>query len=205
MLGELEPQCLEHGWFAQFPYRPPVAFCAAHSDDHLYLRYYVQEQTIQARYYTPNEPVYRDSCVELFIAFDESSYYNLEFNCLGTCLMEFGTGRNGRTKVKKGIIDKIQRQALIGRTLPGRTLPGHESNLVDWQLTLGIPLEVFYKHEVTSLSGMRVRGNFQKCGDDTPQPHYLSWNQIETPTPDFHQPAFFGELVFLPEPEQDEE
>ena len=30
--------------------------------------------------------------------------------------------------------------------------------------------------------------------DGTILPHYLSWNPIETPKPDFHRPEFFGEL-----------
>jgi hypothetical protein len=27
-------------------------------------------------------------------------------------------------------------------------------------------------------------------------PHYLSWNRIDIPQPDFHRPDFFGELKF---------
>jgi hypothetical protein len=41
-----------------------------------------------------------------------------------------------------------------------------------------------------------VRGNFYKCGDLTAHPHFLSWNPIDTPKPDFHRPEFFGELIF---------
>jgi hypothetical protein len=36
--------------------------------------------------------------------------------------------------------------------------------------------------------------NFYKCGDETPEPHFLSWNPIDLPKPNFHVPQFFGQL-----------
>ena len=39
--------------------------------------------------------------------------------------------------------------------------------------------------------------NFYKCGDDTPQPHFISWSPIDLPKPDFHAPQFFGVLELL--------
>ena len=41
-----------------------------------------------------------------------------------------------------------------------------------------------------------IKANFFKCADGTPHIHFLSWNPIGTPSPDFHRPAFFGELFF---------
>jgi hypothetical protein len=43
----------------------------------------------------------------------------------------------------------------------------------------------------------KIMGNFYKCADDTAFKHYLSWNPILTPNPDFHRPEFFGELRFV--------
>ena len=43
-------------------------------------------------------------------------------------------------------------------------------------------------------SGMQLRGNFYKCGNLTEQKHYLSWNAIESDTPNFHKPECFGVL-----------
>ena len=40
-----------------------------------------------------------------------------------------------------------------------------------------------------------IKGNFYKCGDETPRPHFGAWSPIENPTPDFHRPEFFGDLV----------
>ncbi|MDE6137165.1 MAG: hypothetical protein K2F97_06800, partial [Muribaculaceae bacterium] len=42
---------------------------------------------------------------------------------------------------------------------------------------------------------VEMRGNFYKCASATSQPHYLSWNPIDTPEPDFHRPEFFGKLI----------
>jgi hypothetical protein len=40
-----------------------------------------------------------------------------------------------------------------------------------------------------------IRANFYKCGDLTAHPHFLSWNPIDLPKPDFHRPEFFGTLT----------
>ena len=41
-----------------------------------------------------------------------------------------------------------------------------------------------------------MKANFYKCGDRLKQQHYLSWNPIDLPRPNFHCPEFFGELTF---------
>ena len=41
-----------------------------------------------------------------------------------------------------------------------------------------------------------VRANFYKCADKSAHPHFLAWNRVDTPAPDFHRPDFFGELTF---------
>ena len=62
-----------------------------------------------------------------------------------------------------------------------------------------------FENEAHELYGVNIegnvldfKGNFYKCGDETKTPHYGSWNPIENPTPDFHRPEGFGELVILP-------
>lgn len=54
-----------------------------------------------------------------------------------------------------------------------------------------IPALVFNKQGDITLSGLRAFGNFYKCGDELPQPHFISWSPIGHPTPNFHLPAFF--------------
>jgi len=71
--------------------KPEIKFAIAYNKDCIFLKYYVKEKTIQAKYLKTNDTVYKDSCVEVFVAFNgKKSYYNLEFNCLGTCRAGFG-------------------------------------------------------------------------------------------------------------------
>lgn len=166
--------------------KPTVAFAVGHDQHCIYLKYYVQEQQVQAKYRQTNGPVYKDSCVELFIAFnDELAYYNLEFNCLGTCLVGFGEDRHNRQLLPASTVEKIQAWAAL--TVDGQ---------VTWELTLAIPATVFSAHRIATFQGMQARANFYKCGDELPTPHYLTWSPVQAPQPDFHQPEFFGELRF---------
>ena len=45
-------------------------------------------------------------------------------------------------------------------------------------------------------SPIETMGNFYKCASGSSQPHYLSWNPINTEKPDFHRPDFFGKIIF---------
>ena len=63
-------------------------------------------------------------------------------------------------------------------------------------MALIIPAEAFFRTAIIGFDGMRMKGNFYKCGDHLQKPHFLSWNPIHVDRPDFHRPEFFGELVF---------
>ena len=126
--------------------------------------------------------------MEFFISFDKGrSYYNMEWNAIGTCLMAYGMAYSTRELLPPELIRAIgidiQRPALPER-------PG-------WTLTLYIPAAIFIHDRLGSLSGIHATANFYKCGDDCPEPHYLSWSNISAPAPDFHQPRYFGDLLFL--------
>ena len=67
-----------------------------------------------------------------------------------------------------------------------------------WELNYAIPaafLRRFFP-EFRAESGAMICGNFYKCGDETVQPHYYSWNPVELVDPDFHRSEFFGKLYF---------
>ena len=61
-----------------------------------------------------------------------------------------------------------------------------------WSLELEIPFALICGEGVCPT---RLLANFYKCGDKTAVPHFLSWNPVEVPSPDFHRPEFFGELI----------
>ncbi|HEY9362734.1 MAG TPA: carbohydrate-binding family 9-like protein [Chitinophagaceae bacterium] len=175
-----------------YPYKPAVSFVIAHDYERIFIKYYVREQAIRAAYNNPNDPVFKDSCVEFFIAFgEEKAYYNFEFNCIGTCLSAFGDGIDNRQFLSKETIDKIKYHVSISKDTKGST-----TNF-NWELTLILPLDVFSFHQLPSLKGINCCTNFFKCGDSLPQPHFLSWTPINSPVPNFHLPDFFGKLQFI--------
>jgi hypothetical protein len=176
-------------WAAGKP-QPKASFSLAHGTESIYLKYYVTEPALRAEYLNINDPVYEDSCVEFFIAFDDAAaYYNFEFNCIGTCLGQYGASKTGRTFLPAGLLSKIRHQTRIHNQVPGQ---------ISWELTLCIPVEVFNRHPGLSLSEHRVRVNFYKCGDKLPDPHHLSWNNIAADRPEFHLIDFFREIAFRP-------
>src|ERR1700712_2978261 len=106
--------------YRQYYDLPKVSFRIAHGNDCIFIKYDVQEHEVLARYRKTNDPVYRDSCVELFIAFgDDKAYYNLEFNRLGTCLGGFGIEREGRASLVANLLETIRYERSILQTKGG--------------------------------------------------------------------------------------
>ncbi|WP_162054560.1 carbohydrate-binding family 9-like protein [Pontibacter pamirensis] len=191
-LDTLEKNAVGHHLWPVSATKPEVTFAIAHHSDCLFLKYYVSESALRAVCLKPNEPVYQDSCVEFFVAFDKDKYYyNLEFNCLGTCLLGYGNGRNDRQLLPVDVITQIKHLAVIQSASSTLVFPSYT-----WQLTLMIPIGVFTNHRYSSLQGVKSRTNFYKCGDELPEPHFLAWSEIDAPAPDFHLPEFFGQLDF---------
>lgn len=188
-LNKAMKHSLAHRPWPAYPYKPEVYFSIAYDATCLYLQYSVKEASLKAEHGRPNDPVYQDSCVEFFISFDDdTSYYNFEFNCIGTVLAAYGQGRNNRELLPSSVLEKIRYQAVITKE--------NRESLVNWQLTLTIPYDAFVYHPVTSLRGKQCRANFYKCGDQLPQPHFLAWADIQSSEPDFHQPQYFGTVLF---------
>jgi len=168
-----------------------TSFSIAHIGTAILLKYYVNEDVIIVSMHHVNDPVHKDNCVEFFISFGaEKEYYNIEINCVGICLMGYGYDRVNRKILSKNIINKIRKTIIIKSSVQPA------STNFAWQITLVIPIEVFKYNNLKSLVGKNVRGNFFKCGDELPIPHFLTWNRIYAENPDFHLPEFFGQLEF---------
>ena len=177
----------------QFSYKPDVRFNIAYSEKEIFLKYYVKENYFKAEKTRTNQNVFEDSCVEFFISpSDDGVYYNIELNAICTCLMGTGTGRKNNKLVPAEIISKIRRISSREGS-PEKEIRGN----IEWTLTLAIPTEVLFMHKIESLKGKGFRTNFYKCGDMLSVPHYLSWNPVGTPFPDFHRPEYFGLLYFI--------
>lgn len=176
-----------------FSYAPEVKFRIARNKNDIWLKYYVTEENILAKRTDTNSAVSRDSCVEFFFdPLGDGNYYNFEINCIGTIHLAYGPDRGNREYVDPEVIQKyIKAESTLGnRPFPEKT-GGHT-----WEMAIIIPAEVMTHNKGITLKGLDAKSNFYKCGDDTSQKHYITWNPIKTEKPDYHRPEYFGNLVF---------
>lgn len=156
------------------------------TDSALLVHMQAAEENILTRFSGDYDPVYRDSCLELFISpcAEDQRYFNFECNSNGATYFGFGYGRHDRMRLHPANI----------RSLFSIDVKRYDNI---WTLDYRFPLSVFklFFPDIQFKSGMRMRGNFYKCGNDIQPLHELMWNQIENDKSDFHQPEFFGELV----------
>ena len=151
------------------------------------LRMVCREKEPRAVYTEYNQPVYTDSCLEFFAAWDNASdkYLNMEMNAKGTLLSCVGKDRYERVPT----LDACGELPLV---------QGFVSD-DEWGIVARIPFSVikgvFGIGEEKLVSGYTFKGNFYKCGDETPIVHYGSWRRVGTEKPDFHRPEYFGDLV----------
>ena len=163
-----------------------------HTGAYLMLRFDVREQWTMARVTEDNGEVWTDSCVEFFIAPDDSGYYyNFECTCIGRLLVGFRREREHATHATPRVMESILRNPSLG----SRPFPEHEGDN-RWSVVLAIPPQALFMHSLTDWSGLKAKVNLYKCGDKLSQPHFLSWKPIETPKPDFHRPDFFEQIKF---------
>ncbi len=180
-------------WKDAYPYCPEVSFRLAYDDKNFYLRYDVREKHIRAKATDNNGPVWLDSCVEFFLSPENNEeYYNLECSCIGTKLLGYKKRPSDTPQhATVEIMNNIRCESSLG-SQPFDERTGDFS----WQLVAVIPLHSFWNHTLGSLEGKTMHANFYKCGDELTEPHFLSWNPIQTLEPSFHQPGFFGKLIF---------
>lgn len=192
----LETQTVSHSidvlnWSKAFPYKPDLMFRIAHTGKEIWLKYYVKEKNILAQETRTHGDVYKDSTVEFFISLNSGNYYNFEFNCIGTIHIGYGQGRGNRKKVTPEIAELIKIESSLGNQ------PfAEKSGAFEWEMMIRIPLECFEFDAIKTLNGKKATANFYKCGDETSEPHFVSWNPIESENPDYHLPEFFGNIEF---------
>lgn len=178
--------------WSEFPYKPEVSVQIAYNEDELFLRYQVNEQAVKAEITESNGQVWTDSCVEFFLSPEgNDEYYNLEMNCIGTALLGFRKKGEPTVHASEEQIANIRRISSFGESpFPEQKEP------TEWQITMAIPWEVFFKHQLKPEMGSKMRGNFYKCGDGLSVPHFISWTKIKTDKPSFHAPEYFGGMEF---------
>lgn len=177
-------------WSA-FSYKPQVTFRIGHTGSEIWLKFYVVEKHIRAVETRTNGDVYKDSCVEFFIAFDDKNYYNFEFSCIGTRHLSFGPGRGNRTRISPEIVEQIEIEPSLGN----KPFEAKSGNFT-WEMMIRIPVNCFAFNTMHALDNATANANFYKCGDSTAEPHFVTWNPVKTENPDYHRPEFFGKIQF---------
>ena len=175
-------------------YEPKVEARVGCSDHYLYVRFEVFEKRVRVRHLDFQSPVYKDSCVEMFIdPFPDKGlgYLNFETNAAGAMLLGFGPGRHGRVRVPADDLAGFRIQGSVAGAWDG---PIREAS---WTVRYRVPQLLFRKYYADVLRpGTAGKANFYKCGDETEVPHYGAWSPPRVPAPDFHRPESFGSLVF---------
>ncbi len=178
-------------WPTSFPKTMPVSVNVAHDDEMLYLYYQVQGEELRAINTKDFMSVWEDSCVEFFVQRKgEKKYRNFEFNAHGVLLASQRESKDSAEELSQGLMSSIERFTTI------RHYYKSEVQMSDWTLYAEIPKEAIGFSDNDKLSQNIVGANFYKCGDETKEPHFISWNPIDTPEPNFHVPQFFGEFIF---------
>lgn len=156
-------------------------------DDGFAVRLVSKEPEPVARCTHLNELVCNDSCLEFFFQPDigDKRYFNFEFNPKGTMYLGLGTCRGNNQKLWL----KDYRRLLEVKSLKYDDF---------WGIEFFIPFTFILQYIPDfTVFPVKMRGNFYKCGDKTPKPHYICWSMIRSDAPDFHRPEFFGDLIFL--------
>ncbi|MCL1822422.1 MAG: carbohydrate-binding family 9-like protein, partial [Prolixibacteraceae bacterium] len=158
-----------------------------YTDTGFHVLFETSEEHIRAVVNEPNGPVCEDSCVEWFVipcpgASDE--YVNFEVNPIGTLHAAIGKGRHERRFAGDNLRSMIKIKTFIDSP--------------DWKAEINVPFAFFegLYGKIDFRPGHIMKANFYKCGDELPEPHFVTWNPVGTEQPDYHRPEFFGEIYF---------
>lgn len=178
-------------WPNEFPEKPEV--CVDVSNDHeaLFLKYHVRGEQLRAVTTADQGPVWEDSCVEFFCQIPGDKHYiNFETNCIGAMV---ASRRLGRAEEVQPFTPEEMAQIERRCSFPRQAMEERDG-WFEWTVELRIPLALIFR-EIKPTFPQRLRVNFYKCADRTKKPHFLSWQPIHLPNPNFHCPEFFGEIV----------
>jgi hypothetical protein len=180
-------------------HRPRTRARLAWDDDGLCGLFRVEDRHVRSVHTRFGEPVYEDSCVEIFLQPRPGhGYLNFEMNAGGALLASHVTDHR-RTPDGFAAFTRLTeedgRQVAVRSSLPSVVEPEVSA---DWQLAFSIPKALLEKYvgPIGPLEGQRWRANLYKCGDKTSHPHWASWSPVDALN--FHLPHCFGTLRLEP-------
>ena len=154
----------------------------------------VCEETNPKRVYTNHrDPVYKDSTMEIFLAFlgenepltNNCMYTNFEINANGAMLANYGAGRQNRQSINDEQFAQTGVKSVMEED--------------KWYLEVLFPES--YLKEICDFEkvkeGATFYCNFYKISESEEILHFGSYSYIDNPTPNFHLPVFFDEAKIL--------
>ncbi len=160
----------------------------AWDEDALYVRLQAIEPHIRREFTGKMDPVCEDSCLEFFFCPEPEGdrYFNFEGNPNGAMYIGYGRPGSDRCRLFRGNFQEIFQVTPF-------EIPG------GWGLELRIPVSFvqIFVPNFRLQAGQLLRANFFKCGDHTRQEHYMAWNPVDVPAPNFHLPEFFGQIKLV--------
>ncbi len=188
---ELPPISFSNIQWTDEPDRAPHTFAKAAfvPGEGLTLRLYCGEESPKAAITQPDGDIYTDSCLEFFCNFapeKDSRYVNFEVNALGTMHCAIGSGRHGRRFVRDMVGEEQMPAVRCGRD------GAHW--WVQFTVTEALVQQLYGKDTVLR-PGSALKGNFYKSGECCDPVHFLLWRPVDTQTPDYHRPEYFGDII----------
>ena len=189
--AEFQKECFtrlqSYHWESDPPYRPRTYFKLGVVGEDLVAILKCYEEKPKTIYSNRDEPIYKDSCLEFFVAPIEGreEYINIETNSSGAYLSEFG----------KGKYDRVFLASVTEKTPSVSTFMGEDLEGAYWGVKIALTksfLSALYKVDEEDIAFSVVRANFYKCGDDCDIPHYLAFSPVTTLPPGFHNPECFA-------------
>lgn len=176
-------------------YRPESFGVLGYNDENIFLYMRSYDKKRRAEVYSDNGDIYADSCLEFFFNPCPDSrdvFFNLEINPRRYLYLAFGEPDMNKRHLYT--TDEYNHFDL--------TILDKEAALSGeyWDVSASIPFS-FIKRvmpEFNFIENMRFTGNFYKCGDETPAPHFGCWSKIipSSSVPSFYETKFFGQILF---------
>ncbi len=188
-IEEFEKDCFHrltnYHWESDPPYRPNTYFKMGVVGEDLVAKLQCYEENPKAIYTERDDPMYKDSCLEFFVAplEEREEYINVEMNSKGAFLCEFG----------KGKYDRVFLKTLTDASPIVEAFKGEDMQGAFWGVTVKLTKDFLSKlYKTENIDFTTVKANFYKCGDDCEISHYLAFSPVTTLPPGFHNPVCFA-------------
>ena len=163
-------------------------------EDFLYVGYDCEDTDIVAHYLNRDDPTYKDDAVEIFINPDPSQkfYYGMEMNARATLYDYFFAW-------PQLLISRVNFEGVQLATHIRGTLNQTGDKDTGWTLEVAIPWKNFVELSkvLPPKPGTVWTANLNRWDGTEPDRRLSQWSNSAMPTPNPHNPAKFGELVFV--------